>query len=514
MVCFLLCMLLSAGAADLEFDFDVDDMDGLPAALSKAVGEAYDLNKRGLEALESKHYDAALDLFNQALKVLPDYSDAENNRGVVYYRMGQIGRAGERWEAVASKARGYAPGRYNLGLIQLHERQHEAALRLFERALKADGRFVEALVRSGTTQIELGRQSKGLDYLKKAYRIAPAHPDAWSFLAFGLIASGDTAEALRILKKNETDPRALRLLGSIENSRHNSKRAAGYFSAAVNRGADPSLLVELASSQMESGDCKEALSTINRYFAMKTARVADAYLTAGIAAKECGSIADAEKYFEEGVAAYPKDPILSYNLGQVYFHRKKYDLAEQTWVGLSDSLQDPSLLYMRALNARRRGDFTTAKKSIERALAMDNRAEFHDLLGVIFHKQGDDKRAEEEFRKAISINPGLRSAQLNLALLSRKGEDLGAATASLERQLASCGSDECATMAFQLAILYYHRKMADKAAATLAAVKEQDRDERIYRHLALFYRELQDWNSAIATLESAAKNLVLEPQTE
>jgi len=498
----------------MQFEFDPADEDALTAAISKAVGEAFDLNKQGLVLLESKQYDAALDAFNKAIELLPDYNDAENNRGVVYFRKGVVGDAEKIWQALASRDPKYPTASYNLGLLYLHEHKYEAALTLFERALKADSRFVEALIRCGTTHLELGRRDKGVEYLRKAFKIAPKHPDTWSFLAYGLVLNGDTAGAVSILKANSADVRALRLLGSIESSRKNNKQASLYFSDAVAKGADPAILADLASAQLENGSCKEALATLQQYFTLKIQHSADAYLTAGIAAKECGTIDAARQYFSDGVKRYPQDPILGYNLGQIYFHQKNYADAEMMWEGLSDSLQDPSLLYMRAIGARRKGSFGTARSLIGKAIAMDNRAEFHDFLGVIHHQEKDDVKAEEEFKKALAINPELRSAQLNLALLSRKDENLTEVANNLQQQIASCKGEECSGLSLQLAILYYHRKMTDKAVDVLITMKDADKDERIYRHIALFYRELQEWDKAIAALEKASKSFVLEPQTE
>ncbi len=501
-------------AMELEFDFDPADENALPAAIGKVVSEAYEMNRQGLEALERRDYDAALAAFDEALKILPDYSDAENNRGVAYFRRGNIGEAQSIWEKLAVREPDYATARYNLGLIFLHERKLEASLRLFEQAVKSEGRFVEALVRCGTVCMELGRRSKGLEYLRKAYKIAPDHPDTWSFLGYALVSGGDTAEALKILRKQESKPNALRLLGSIESSRKNHRKAALYFSKAVEKGADPSILVELASLQMEAGACREALSTIRTFLSGKARRPADAYLTAGLAAKECGTIEEAQNFFEEGVRFFPRDPILAHNLGQIFFYRKQYDRAEQVWEGMSDSVQDPSLMYLRALAARKRGDLKGAGRYVREALSIDNRAEFHDLLGVIHHQENDDARAEKEFRKALALNPELRSAQLNLALLSSKDGDLDEAVGGLERRVKSCTGDECADLSFQLALLYHRKRMTVKAAEVLAGIREPEKDERIYRHLALFYRELQEWGKAIEALEAAAKNLVLEPQTE
>ena len=103
---------------------------------------------------------------------------------------------------------------------------------------------------------------------------------------------------------------------------------------------------------------------------------------------------------------------------------------------------------------------------------MDSRAEFHDLLGVIYHYKNDDKSAEEQFREALKINPELRSAQLNLALCSKKSEDLNAVVKDIQKKLSSCQeADSCLELSFQLSLVYYHQKSIDKAIQTPVPLK-------------------------------------------
>jgi len=111
--------------------------------------------------LEKKNLDGAMNLFNEALAILPDYDDAINNRGVVYYRKGLISDAQKTWELLASKKPDYAVASYNIGLVYIHEHQYDAAERLFERALKANKSFVEAWVRYGYLQMQTGKKEKG-----------------------------------------------------------------------------------------------------------------------------------------------------------------------------------------------------------------------------------------------------------------------------------------------------------------------------------------------------------------
>lgn len=501
-------------ALEVEFDYDPLGEEPLPAAISKAVKDAFDLNEKGLDALNKKDYDMALEYFDLALDIIPDYSDAINNRGVVFFRKGIISDAQKIWENLASKDPSYAIASYNLGMIYLHEKNLGASRSLFERAVKTDSKFVEALARLGMVNLELDKKEEGVECFRKAYKISPNYKDAWAFYAHGLITIGDTAKAVSVLEKNSKDVDALKMLGQIEAVRKNSKKALEYFSSAVAKGAEPSLLTELASVQLDEKKCRDALATLKRYFTIKTKHVADAYILAGIASKECGDNAGAIQYFEKGLTSHPNDPILKYNLGQMYFQQKKFNEAESVWEGMSDSLQDPSFFYIRAVNARGLKDYDAAQKLIVRALEMDNRAEYRDFLGVIYHFQKDDKKAEAEFRKALKINPELRSAQLNLALISQKGEDLGVVASDLEQKLKTCSGDSCVNLAFQLSIISYHQKALAKAVSTLENVKDTDKDERIYRHIAIYYKEMNDLKKAVSALETALGRFVLEVQTE
>jgi tetratricopeptide (TPR) repeat protein len=497
-----------------EIKFDADYGNVLPAQMMKVIQEAVDWNKKGLDLLDKKDFSGAMECFDEAIALLPNYSDAINNRGVIKFRRGDIVGAQEIWQKLAVKDPTYALVSYNLALIQVGQKQYDAAIRLLDRAIKEDKQFVEAHVRLGAVYLDRGQNEKALEQLRSAYKIAPTHLDAWSYYSYALVRNRDTAGALAILKKNSDKVEALKLLGQIEESRKNYSTAGNYFSQAITLGADPGLLIDYASSQMDAKNCTAALQTLKTYFGMSIPHLADAWLLAGIASKECGDVASSQSYFEQGSKKFPQDGVIKYNLGQVYFYQKKYDQAENTWTGLSDTLQDPSLLYLRAINAKRKNDYPSAGLIIRRALEVDDRAEFHDLLGVILYREGKSKEAASEFRKAVEINPNLRSAQLNLALCSKSGSELSNAAALLEKKLGFCGADSCADIALQLSVLYYYQKMPEKAAATLCTVKEGDRDERIYRHLAIYYKELQDWGKAIAALETAVKKYVTEPQTD
>ncbi len=97
----LLIFTISASATETEFTIDLNDAgDALPSALLKVAEEAFGLNAKGLDALTANNYDEALNYFQQASDKLPNYTDAINNCGVVYFRRGNIGMAQETWQKV------------------------------------------------------------------------------------------------------------------------------------------------------------------------------------------------------------------------------------------------------------------------------------------------------------------------------------------------------------------------------------------------------------------------------
>jgi superkiller protein 3 len=513
-VLFASCSLALAGAGEASFFTDsVGSIDALPAALLKGAQEAYGVNMKGLDALDRGELDSAAVYFSRAMSLVPNYTDARNNMGVVHFRRGNISQAREIWRSITESDPSYATAYYNLGVIAFHEKDFQAGSGVLQKALGFNRKFVEAYIMLGRMELMLGKRREGLERFREAYKIAPDRAEAWQFLAYGLVYGGDTAAAVAVLSKHKDDAAALKMLGEIESFRKNYKAASGYFLEAASRGSNPDQLLDLASSEIDEHNCTDARSTLAVYASKVSVQAADAYLYAGIAAKDCGDIPAARASFEKGVQKYPADPILRYNLGQIYFHLKQYDLAEGMWNSVSDSLNDPSLFYLRALNARQRGNFALAENYVRSAIRRDERPEYLDLLGVVQYAQGNKDEAAASFRKALKIDPELRSAQLNLAVVSQSKDELEKAAADLEKKRDECRS-KCQDITLQLSILYYHEGLVDKSARLLETLPDGEKNERIFRHLALYYRDLHEWDKAIRTLERSKTFFVLDLQTE
>ncbi|MCL2218734.1 MAG: tetratricopeptide repeat protein [Chitinispirillia bacterium] len=501
----LLCCINVFADSDLILRFDPSAQDALPAAIHKVADDAYQLNVRGLDALERGDYNGALELFGKALEAFPQYTDALNNRGVALYRRGDAAGAQRVWEDVVKRDPQYHVGYFNIGLIYLQGKKPDDAMRQFQAALRHNPNFTEALLRIGVVHMQAKRTKAAVEQFAKAYKGAPAHRDAWDFYSYGLLVTGDTAGAMVVLQSVGDNPRALAQLGRIEAGRKRFAQAAQFLSRAVERGAPAAALLDLASVQIDAGSCKDAQLTLSNYFAKEKTPSVDAFLLAGAAAQECDGPAKALEQYDRGLKRYPRDPLLLHNMGQVYFVQKNYAKAEEVWGGLSESAQTPQTFYRRAAAARFRGDLAAAERHIRKAISMDENSEYCDFLGVILNAKGDNKAAEEQFRRALRLDPNNASAQLNMAVKSRNTADLEKAAADASGRLSSCKGKECVEAALQLSILYYHQKKINQALSTLESVREADRDLRVFRHIAIYNRELQQNDKAVAALEAAVK---------
>ncbi|MGD9202875.1 MAG: tetratricopeptide repeat protein, partial [Chitinispirillia bacterium] len=221
--------------------------DVLPSSLLKIANEAYELNIKGLKLLEFKKYEEAFDYFNKSIDKVPNYSDALNNKGVVYFRRGNIGLASELWEKVIKIDPEYAISYYNLGMIAYHDKKFKKAKNYFLKAIENKKRFEEAYIMLGKINLQLGEKKTSLHRFKRAYRINPVFKEAWENYAFALIQNGDTSSAVKILLKNRNTVTALTMLGQIMAGKGNYKKAVDYFSKALSKGGDPSILLQLAT---------------------------------------------------------------------------------------------------------------------------------------------------------------------------------------------------------------------------------------------------------------------------
>ncbi len=171
------------------------------------------LNLLGVAEMRRNSLTRALECFNQALSLAPAYSDARNNRGVIYRRLGQNSMAESDFLSVLSDAT--YPNRagvlLNLGSLYMLENNLKAAEENLHRATMLSAP-PDAYFLLGQVEQRLGNMDLADKNLFEASRRAPERVDIALALAEYLDGAGRSKEAAeyyqRIVDLDPSSPEA------------------------------------------------------------------------------------------------------------------------------------------------------------------------------------------------------------------------------------------------------------------------------------------------------------------
>lgn len=503
---FSLVFIFTISLSAYEFNMDFGDVDesAIPAALLKGANEAYDMNLQGLDELGAGNLDKAMELFVAASRKIPNYSDAENNRAVVYLRRGNIGSARDIWSKISKNDPEYATAWYNLGIVADMYGNIDEANGFFNMAIKKNSRFAEAYVMLGKMSIKNGEPKKGHKNFKKAFELTPNVEMIWGSYAYSLTTVGDTIGAEKILLSHSDHPEALKMLGEIAASQKRFDDAINYLSESASRGSDPSVLGAVARLKLDAGDPCGALIAAEEYLSSHKSPEADLYNLGGIAAKECGDLRKAALLFKEGARKYSGDAILKFNSGAILYREGKFKDAYDLLSTVSDTMNDPDLYKMRVLSLVKIGSEVKALEEVDIALRkFPTNSQFYDIKGSLLYKKGKVKEAEKSFALALKYDPANESARFNMTLCKGEGSSLTLKEVikTFEKKLDNCTSD-CQNRIHKLARLYSFNRENEKAVSLLKTSGSKNLDT--YVLLSKFLNELGKNSEALEILEDAS----------
>ncbi|HTT19317.1 MAG TPA: FG-GAP-like repeat-containing protein [Candidatus Sulfotelmatobacter sp.] len=194
--------------------------------------------------------------------------------------------------------------------------------------------------------------------------------------------------------------------------------------------------------------------------------------TYGVAFFQHGFLKEAERAFQQAVAANPDDADAFYNLGTLYLRR--------------DSPQE-------------------AKRNLERAVKLrPTYAEAWNNLGMLAAQQGNNEEAIANFRRSLELRPAYATALLNLGNVYRRQGDFEQA----ERFLKRAGEIEPnnADISYNLGMLYARKNDMALAEQYLRnAVKLRPDYSDALNNLGVLMIQQQRYAEAEATLNACIK---------
>lgn len=125
---------------------------------------------------EAKHNPLAIDYYNNALRIDPKSEEAMYNKGMFYQENNQLNKAIETYTKMLKVNPKNKFANYNLGYIHYeYLKVFKEAAQHFDRAIKCDSNYVEAIYMRGLSFEAMGDiQSAARDY-NRALVLAPAY---------------------------------------------------------------------------------------------------------------------------------------------------------------------------------------------------------------------------------------------------------------------------------------------------------------------------------------------------
>ena len=169
--------------------------DPLMEELDALLPSAMKLEGRGIQALQSGRWSAAVDAFQQGLDLEPDNASLRQRLATALAAGGDTGAAAEQLEETLRRAPDFARAHFSLGAILALQGSQREAVERYETALRLQPGYVEARMGLAEALRGAGRLAESLPHYAQVTEVDPAFAEAWFGRADALVRLGRLEEA-------------------------------------------------------------------------------------------------------------------------------------------------------------------------------------------------------------------------------------------------------------------------------------------------------------------------------
>ena len=221
------------------------------------------LFERGQSAHARGELERAIGLYEQALKVRPEFPEAEFQRGNALASLGRLPEAEAAFHLAISYKKNWALPYSALGALLMRLSRDKEAEQSFQQALAIDNKEGLALRLLSEIRLRAGDAKSALDFAKRATAIPDAPSAAWIGLALAEKANGDKAGAKatldRVLADEPQNAAALIERADLLTDEKNFGLAITDLKAAAKlKPSDRAISSRLAYALQQSGKTEEA----------------------------------------------------------------------------------------------------------------------------------------------------------------------------------------------------------------------------------------------------------------
>jgi tetratricopeptide (TPR) repeat protein len=286
------------------------------------------LFERGQSAHSRGDLEKALSFYEQALKVRPEFPEAEFQRGNALASLGRLPEADAAFRLAISYKKNWAMPYSALGTLLMRQGRDKEAEEMFRQALTVDAKEVVALRMLSDIRLRAGDAKSALEFAKRATAITDAPTSAWIGLAVAEKANGNKVAAKaaldRVLADEPANVAALMERADLFTDEKNFELAIADLKAAAKlKPAEKAVASRLAYVLQQAGKSDEALEVAKAAGLEIQQPTADGKggvvgTPEEIEAANSTDPAVARKALEKLLEKNPRSAMLLANLGQSY----------------------------------------------------------------------------------------------------------------------------------------------------------------------------------------------------
>jgi len=161
-------------------------------------------SQRGIFRSALGKYEGAIEDFNEAIKISPQYAGAYNNRGLAKIELGKYKEAIEDYDNAIEINPQYTIAYNNRGNAKTKLGQYKEAIEDFDKAIGIDPQFAVAYASRGLTKTKLGRYEEAIEDYDEATKINPhlAHAYYYRGIILLFLSEWESAKTDLITAKN------------------------------------------------------------------------------------------------------------------------------------------------------------------------------------------------------------------------------------------------------------------------------------------------------------------------
>jgi cellulose synthase operon protein C len=490
-------------------------------------------------------------ILQQAKQVMPDNPEAYRLLGDFYFATGDLSSALREYASLdIDHPKDFRVRKNYVQLLILENRLDDAA-RLDDELLKQQPGDIDGKVLHGQILRAQNKLTEAQQVLDGAIKSAPDNADAHYALGVVLAQLGNTGrgeselrQALKLRPGMTDASKALSALALQKGDFDSLREAADAIIAAQPNQADGYLLQAIALGN--KGDAQGAFAALQKAILVVPSD-ARGYAGLGEFYSSQKKFPDAQKDFElalqknsrsnEGlggearmflaqklpakalarvqsqIALVPDDAAFYLLLGQLQSGQKDMNGAEQSArKALSIDANNSDAIFLLAQAQQQKGSLDEAKATFEQLQQKNPRdPRAYALLGMIEENQHDWQQAEQQYQKALDLQPDNAVAANNIAyLMLQHGGNLDMALAFA--QTARRGMPNSPNTADTLASIYLRKGNYQLAEGLLNEAVQKVPDNQSYRyHLGLAYQGMKDIPKAKSCFQHA---LEMNPKSD